>query len=143
MESYEGRAALVNVYIKEAHPTDGWKVEENDSLGICYLQPRSLAARTKVAKQFIADLAVSSTFVVDGMDDAAMHAFAALPERIFGTPGGRRGSSSGSNLTAPVVEDGKVAYRGGLGPFQYSVNDLARWLSERFGEEEVAHSAPM
>mmetsp|Transcript_12592 Transcript_12592/g.50371 ORF Transcript_12592/g.50371 Transcript_12592/m.50371 type:complete len:126 (+) Transcript_12592:367-744(+) len=125
MESYEGRAALVNVYIKEAHPTDGWKVEENDSLGICYLQPRSLAARTKVAKQFIADLAVSSTFVVDGMDDAAMHAFAALPERIF------------------VVEDGKVAYRGGLGPFQYSVNDLARWLSERFGEEEVAHSAPM
>lgn len=125
MESYKGRADLVNVYIKEAHPSDGWKVDENEAIGVCYLQPRTLAARVKVARQFLHDLAISSTFVVDGMDNAAMDAFAAHPERLF------------------VIEAGTIVYRGGLGPFQYSVNSVAEWLQQRFDENTVALEAPL
>lgn len=153
MESYNGKADLVNVYIKEAHPSDGWKVDENEAIGVCYLQPRTLAARIKVAKQFIGDLDIASMFVVDGIDNAAMDAFAAHPERLFGefflTPKPhcsckrkRTIAQCISDITA-VIEGGEIVYRGGLGPFQYSVNSVAEWLQQRFGEDTVAHAAPL
>ena len=50
---------------------------------------------------------------VDPMDDRANHAFAALPERIY------------------VVLDGRIAYQGGLGPFDYKIEEVEEFLSKR------------
>ena len=50
---------------------------------------------------------------VDPMDDRANTAFAALPERIY------------------VVLDGRIAYQGGLGPFDYKIEEVAEFLSKR------------
>ena len=47
------------------------------------------------------------------MDDRANHAFAALPERIY------------------VVLDGRIAYQGGLGPFDYKIEEVEEYLSKR------------
>ena len=50
---------------------------------------------------------------VDPMDDRANHAFAALPERIY------------------VVLDGHIAYQGGLGPFDYKIEEVEKFLAKR------------
>ena len=47
------------------------------------------------------------------MDDRANKAFAALPERIY------------------VVLDGLIAYQGGLGPFDYKIEEVEEFLSKR------------
>ena len=47
------------------------------------------------------------------MDDHANHAFAALPERIY------------------VVLDGRIAYQGGLGPFDYKIEEVEKFLAKR------------
>ena len=50
---------------------------------------------------------------VDPMDDRANKAFAALPERIY------------------VVLDGHIAYQGGLGPFDYKIEEVEKFLAKR------------
>ena len=47
------------------------------------------------------------------MDDRANKAFAALPERIY------------------VVLDGRIAYQGGLGPFDYKIEEVEKYLAKR------------
>src|SRR5262249_22692129 len=40
---YQDRAAFVMVYVREAHPTDGWTMESNDRAGVSIPQPRNYA----------------------------------------------------------------------------------------------------
>ena len=63
---FGGRAALVTVYTVEAHAQDEWPITScrfNRKAGVstqepvCVPQPRSNAARLKLAKAFIADFA--------------------------------------------------------------------------------------
>ena len=37
-ESFSDVATLVTIYIAEAHSADEWKLDENDNIGVCYLQ---------------------------------------------------------------------------------------------------------
>ena len=78
---------LLNVYIVEAHPTDGWQVEanekEDDGTGnLCFMQPRTLAARLTVAGRFVQDMQLDPTsVVVDGIENETDLAFEARPSR--------------------------------------------------------------
>ena len=47
------------------------------------------------------------------MDDRANLAFAALPERLY------------------VILDGKVVLQGGLGPFNYNIEEVEQFLENR------------
>ena len=47
------------------------------------------------------------------MDDRANNAFAALPERIY------------------VILDGEIVYEGGLGPFDYKIEEVEAFLAKR------------
>ena len=47
------------------------------------------------------------------MDDRANKAFAALPERIY------------------VILDGVIVYEGGLGPFDYKIEEVEAFLAKR------------
>ena len=51
--------------------------------------------------------------LVDAMDDRANLAFAALPERLY------------------VILDGKVVLQGGLGPFNYNIEEVEHFLENR------------
>ena len=74
---------LLNVYIVEAHPADGWQVEanekEDDGTGnLCFMQPRTLGARLAVANRFVQDMGLESTsVVVDGIENETDLAFEA------------------------------------------------------------------
>ena len=78
---------LLNVYIVEAHPADGWQVEanenEDDGTGnLCFMQPRTLAARLTVAGRFVQDMKLDpSSVVVDGIENETDLAFEARAPR--------------------------------------------------------------
>lgn len=84
---------------------------------VCYAQPRSLADRLAIANDFTKRFKYPVPFGVDGMDNAANDAYAAWPERLY-----------------IIDEKGKIAYRGGMGPFNYTPAEVRSWLAARFGE---------
>jgi hypothetical protein len=74
-------------------------VKENLRDGVRVPQPQSLQERVAVGQTCMLKLALEMPAVVDEMDDAVAQAYAALPERLY-----------------VIDRDGKVAYKGGLGP---------------------------
>ena len=47
-----GLLAVLNVYIREAHPTDEWCLEGNDKINICVAQTKTLPERLAAAASF-------------------------------------------------------------------------------------------
>ncbi len=87
------------VYIKEIHPTDGWQVKENEREAVLFRQHRSMEERVEVGQACMVKLALEMPAVVDEMDDTVTRAYGAMPERLY-----------------LIDEDGRVAYKGGVGP---------------------------
>ncbi len=87
------------VYIKEIHPTDGWQVKENEADAVLVRQHRSMEERVEVGQACMVKLALEMPAVVDEMDDAVARAYGAMPERLY-----------------LVGRDGRIAYKGGVGP---------------------------
>ena len=99
------------VYIHEAHPSDGWQVENNRRDGIELRDPRELAERRDVALTCATRLGLTVPVLLDGMDNAVSRAFNAWPERLYVVAGG-----------------GRVAYQGGRGPYGFSTTELRDFL---------------
>lgn len=70
--------------------------------------PVSDAERRRVAGKCIADLDLRIPAVVDRVDDKVGRAYGGWPDRLY-----------------LVGKDGKIAYAGGPGPFQFSPDELA------------------
>ena len=87
------------VYIKEIHPTDGWQVKENEQDAVLFRQHQSMEERIDVGQACMLKMALDMPAVVDEMDDAVAKACGAMPERLV-----------------LVGRDGRVAYKGGIGP---------------------------
>lgn len=105
-QEFRDRADFYVVYIAEAHPVDGWQLPANEAEGILIRQPLAFPERLAAARRCADALGLSIPMLVDGMDDAAMRAFAAWPERIY-----------------IVGTDGRVCYRGGQGPFDFKPDE--------------------
>ena len=99
------------VYIREAHPSDGWSMDSNDRFGIKVAQPKSTEERTQVAAQCCSSLQLSMPLLVDAMDDHVGRAYSAFPDRLY-----------------LIDRAGKVAYKGGRGPFGYKPWELEQTL---------------
>ncbi len=99
------------VYVREAHPIDGWRVPSNDKAGIQIEQPKTQNERTKVAEQCCATLEITMPLLVDGLDDRVGHAYSGMPDRMI------------------VIDRlGKVAYKGGRGPFGFKPGEMEQAL---------------
>ena len=99
------------MYIREAHPSDGWSMESNDRVGIKIEQPNSAESRTKVASQCCAALDMAVPLLVDGIDNKVGDAYSSFPDRLY-----------------LIDRDGHVAYKGGRGPFGYKPRELEQTL---------------
>ena len=97
---YAGRVNFLAVYVREAHPLDGWYVGPSDDKGTKVKQPRTAKERTAVAKTCCDSLGISMPMVVDDINDRVGHAYSAMPDRMY-----------------VLDSDGRVAYKGGRGPF--------------------------
>src|SRR5262245_39398657 len=104
---YGDRVDFYAVYIREAHPLDGWRLESNDRAGIKFKQPRSIAERFDVAGQCCSALKMTMPLLIDGLDNAVAEAYSGFPDRLY-----------------LIDRDGTVAYKGGRGPFGFEPRDL-------------------
>jgi hypothetical protein len=112
---FSDRADFLAIYIREAHPLDEWQMKSNLDQGVCYPQPQTLERRVAIANDFTTRFRFPLPMGVDEMNDAANRAYAGWPERIY-----------------IIDESGHIAYRGGLGPFDYHPEEARAWLEHRF-----------
>ena len=71
------------VYIREAHPTDGRQVPQNERDKVLVKDPKTLAERLKVAKEFADEFKLSLPVLVDTLDDQMEKAYAGWPDRLY------------------------------------------------------------
>jgi len=108
-EKYSAFADFVVIYIEEAHASDGWRFSNNYDINI----HRTIKDRLEAANR-LKDHNILPPYVpilVDSMEDGTNKSYAALFERIY------------------VLQSNKVAYQGGLGPFNYNLEELDSWLA--------------
>jgi hypothetical protein len=112
---YGDRARFLTIYIKEAHPIDEWRMDSNDTEDICYLQPKSTPDRVAIATDFVQRFKYDIPLLVDPIEDPANKVYAGWPERLY-----------------IIDEQGRVAYKGGMGPFEFHPEEVEAWLARRF-----------
>jgi hypothetical protein len=95
------------VYVREAHPEDGWVLTENRRAGIAYADPASGEERHQVASACRAGLGLEMPMVVDRLDNAVASAYGGWPDRLY-----------------LVDRSGRIAYQGGEGPFGFKPDEL-------------------
>ena len=99
------------VYVREAHPTDGWKMESNTHSGIAVKQPVTFPDRVAVACQFCERLKATIPVVVDEINDPVGNAYSAMPARLY-----------------VIDKAGKVAYKSGRGAFGFRTGEMEQAL---------------
>lgn len=105
---YSDRVQFLMIYIREAHPVDGWHIGSHD-----IHDPTTIDERRGVASQCEMAMQYGIRTYVDEMDDAVMTAYAAHPDRLY-----------------LVDLDGHVAYAGGRGPFGFDRGELKEAIEE-------------
>lgn len=98
-------------------------MESNESEGVLFEQPTSLAARSEIAQVCALKLELSIPTLIDDMENSTDRKYYALPDRLY-----------------LVGRDGKVAYRGGPGPFGFVAAELERAI-EDYLAAAPAHAA--
>jgi len=106
-DRYRDRVSFLAVYIREAHPEEGWILPENRRSGVAVDEPGSDEARQEVAAGCATALRLRMAMVVDAVDNAVASAYGGWPDRLY-----------------LVGRDGRIAYRGGEGPFGFKPNEL-------------------
>ncbi len=106
-ERYGDEVAFFIVYIREAHPEDGWVLEENRDDAVAVPDPTSLEERRGVAEACVVRLRTRIPTLLDDVDDAVALEYGGWPDRLY-----------------LVARDGRIAYQGGRGPEGFRPADL-------------------
>lgn len=113
-EAYKERMHFFCVYIKEAHPEDGWQVGENVRENLVFTQPRSEEERREIAAACVLNLRLAMPTLLDDMEDSTDEAYAALPERLY-----------------LVDTTGGVLFQSGPGPYGFDIKGWEAAIRER------------
>ncbi len=120
-EQYHEEVQFLNIYIREAHPLDGWWLGRRLTKGLitrlfsypkasmAHYDPTTIAERRAVAGECAQALEYGVRTYVDEMDDAVNNAYAAWPTRLY-----------------LIGLEGRVVYAGGLGPYDFKPAKLDR-----------------
>lgn len=114
-EQYNDRVQFLSIYIREAHPIDGWHFGWFAKLIMRMggyrtheaYDPKTMEERRAIAGQCETSLIYGIRTCVDEMDNAVNDAYAAHPTRLY-----------------LIGLDGRVVYAGGLGPWGFSPDEL-------------------
>jgi Iodothyronine deiodinase len=72
------------VYIRDTHPTLGFRAPTNDRRGISSEEePRTLADREKWARQDRKKMKCTIPVIMDTFDDRTLRAYNAFPQRVY------------------------------------------------------------
>ena len=100
--------AFFIVYIREAHPEDGWVLADNRREEIALADPTSLDERADAAEACVVRLRTRIPVLLDDVDDAVALAYGGWPDRLY-----------------LIGRDGRVAFQGERGPDGFKPEELA------------------
>lgn len=118
-EQHAGEVEFFIVYIKEAHPEEGWVMKTNRRAGIVVNDPRSAEERAEVAQTCMVRMNTSIPAVVDGIDNDTARQYGGWPDRLY-----------------LIGRDGHIAYQGEQGPFGFKPELLEKAI------EALPHRPP-
>ena len=106
-EKYKGKVEFLLVYIREAHPTDGWQVPANQRDGVLLETAKTFDDKEENAAACVRNLGIKFTTVVDNMDNQVELNYAGWPDRLY-----------------LVGVNGRIAWKGGPGPQGFKPPEL-------------------
>jgi hypothetical protein len=122
-QRYHEQVQFLMVYIREAHPVDGWWLGRGlfslalkmyrSQVATDVYDPQTIEERRAVAARCDVALQYGIPTLVDEMDDAVNKAYAAWPTRLY-----------------LIGLDGRVVYGGGLGPFDFKPAKLEKAVEQ-------------
>jgi hypothetical protein len=107
-DRHRDEVAFFIVYIREAHPEDGWVLADNRREEIALADPTSLEERADAAEACVVRLRTRIPVLLDDVDDAVALAYGGWPDRLY-----------------LIGRDGRVAFQGGRGPDGFEPEELA------------------
>ena len=113
-ERYADRVAFFVVYIKEAHPEDGWVLASNRADGIEVVDPVSPAERSACALRIQTRIPV----LIDGLDNETARQYGGWPDRLY-----------------LVGRDGRIAFQGDEGPSGFRPEALEKAVHAELAAE--------
>ena len=99
-KTYRDRVEFFLIYIREAHPANGWQVPNNLIEDVIYDEPTTDEERTEVASACQIALDIEMPMLVDRIDNDVEEKYVGLPMRQF-----------------LIDAAGRVVYAGDKGPF--------------------------
>jgi thiol-disulfide isomerase/thioredoxin len=121
-QKYRDRANFLMVYVREAHPTDGWRMESNDRLGVATSQPNTYGERAEVAQKCGRLLGLGFPMLVDTIDDAVGARYSGMPGRFY-----------------LIDRNGKIAFKNGRGPYGFKPAELEQSLILLLQDQGTLH----
>ena len=104
-ECYKDWVDFYLVYIREAHPTDGWQVFSNLNDDVLHADPKDADKRAELAGICMLNLGFTIPTLLDNMQNEVDDKYAALSERLY-----------------VLDKDGKGYYRGIMGSPGFDVD---------------------
>ena len=114
--AYQDAVAFFVIYVKEAHPEDGWVLDRNRRAGVRIMDPETEEQRATVAATCSTRLSIEIPVLVDGPYNAVASAYGGWPDRL-----------------CLIGRDGRIAFQGGEGPFGFEPQDLAAAIRTELG----------
>ncbi|AMV35398.1 Iodothyronine deiodinase [Pirellula sp. SH-Sr6A] len=105
--SLKGRIHCFGIYVREAHPEDGWIMESNSRMGVRLPQPKTFEERIAVAQTCATKLNYRMPLLVDSIDDTVGNQYSAMPGRVY-----------------VLDRNGRVLYRSSRGPFGFRPGEV-------------------
>ena len=129
-QEYFQHVKFVKVYIREAHPVNGWWFGKglsriiirafSNKVALDLYDPETIEERRSAAGDCESSLQYGISTYVDEIEDPVNKAYAAWPTRLY-----------------LVGKDGRVAYAGGLGPFGFKPEELRKAIQSTLKEESI------
>jgi hypothetical protein len=108
---YKDRANFYLIYVREAHPNDGWWMLSNQRAGIDLAQPKDWNERRSIAATCRNRLELNLPFLVDTLDDHVGALYSGMPNRLY-----------------LINQQGRIAFKNGRGPFGFHPRQLEQAL---------------
>ena len=105
--------AFYVVYIREAHPSNGWQVTSNIKDNVVFASPQSFEERSGVARMCVVKLGIEFPALIDNFDNPTETAYTGWPDRLY-----------------VIDRSGRVAYKSKAGPFGFHPDEMAQALAK-------------
>ena len=128
-KQYHQQVQFLSIYIREAHPIDGWWMGRRLTRGLMkkfspkasmeHYDPKTIEERRTVAGECETALQYGIHTYVDDMNDHVNNTYAAWPTRLY-----------------LVGTDGRIFYGGGLGPYDFKPAKLKEAIEILLGSDQ-------